>query len=312
MTLSELKTIVTAKVGLTDTNSLSMCATFLKARHRKLYDHSLWRDSLVMASGSISAGVGDVTLPDSIQQVLAVRVGEYTFLEPSTATQLLQLDPNIFDRTGTAVTYRELEPAATNASPAGKVALVSDAGGDNAVVTIRGIQETTGSTVRETVTLNGTSQVLSTYDYETVHVISKPTTTGTVTVKNEGGTVLNTLWPEETSRPLVRIRLHETPRAATTYLAAGKRRFIQMVNDSDSPMLDTMEEVLMDFAQGDMLEYSRQYAKAQAKFGEAVAGLQTLMMNELQQNAHMIRIIPTEHYRDESSHFGADSSFLIS
>lgn len=308
MTLSEMKTIVCAKVAKTDTNALSLCSTFLKARHRKLYDHALWRDSIVMASGSVTAGTSEVILTDAIQQLLALKVGDYSFLEPTTATQLLQLDPNIFDRTGTTVTYREMTPVATTASPAGKLAFVSTSGSDNSTLTVRG--DYNGTMVRETVTLNGTSQVLTTNDWTTVETVSKLETVGTITIKNESGTTLGTLWPEETSRPLVRIKLHETPSAATTYLAAGKRRFVQMVNDSDSPMLDVLEEVLMDFAHGDMLEYMRQYAKAQSKFGEALAGLQKLTDNELQQNAHMIRIVPTP-YLDEGLSYGPTSSTFL-
>jgi hypothetical protein len=74
----------------------------------------------------------------------------------------------------------------------------------------------------------------------------------------------------------------------------GKRRFRQMRLDSDAPMIRGLDNALIAFAIGDMLERSRQYAKAAAKQQEGTELLKVAVDTETNQSAYESRVIPVQ------------------
>jgi hypothetical protein len=70
-----------------------------------------------------------------------------------------------------------------------------------------------------------------------------------------------------------RIKPIATPKNAGTLYALGKLKFVEM-GDSDSPVINGAENALLAYSEGDMLERSMQYQKAQVKFTEAANLLQ--------------------------------------
>tara|TARA_R110000751_G_scaffold238309_2_gene339167 strand:+ start:158 stop:883 length:726 start_codon:yes stop_codon:yes gene_type:complete len=81
------------------------------------------------------------------------------------------------------------------------------------------------------------------------------------------------------------------PDAAGTLFVLGKLKWVTL-GDDDSPILNGIDNALLAFAEGDMLERSHQYQKAQLKFTEAAAHVQIMRDLENGQKQNISRIIP--------------------
>lgn len=100
-----------------------------------------------------------------------------------------------------------------------------------------------------------------------------------------------------------RIKLVPTPNTNGTLFILGKkqsqmRQFGEataITNDSDFE-LRGIENALMAYTEGDLLEYSRQYGKAQAKFQEGAAQVSIMKDMERGQQQQISRIIPDSLY----------------
>ena len=100
-----------------------------------------------------------------------------------------------------------------------------------------------------------------------------------------------------------RIKLVPTPDQDGTLFILGKkqsqmRQFgedVAISNDSNFE-LRGVENALMAYTEGDLLEYSRQYAKAQAKFQEGAAQVSIMKDMERGQQQQISRIIPDSLY----------------
>lgn len=96
-----------------------------------------------------------------------------------------------------------------------------------------------------------------------------------------------------------RIKLVPTPDQDGTLFILGKRQS-QVRQFGETAVLESdptfeirgIENALMAFTEGDLLEYSRQYGKAQAKFAEAAAHVSTMKDMERGQQQQISRIIP--------------------
>jgi hypothetical protein len=99
------------------------------------------------------------------------------------------------------------------------------------------------------------------------------------------------------------IKLVPTPNQDGTLFVLGKRQSPirqfgenTTINNDQAFEIRGIENALMAFTEGDLLEYSRQYGKAQAKFGEAAAHVGTMKDMERGQQQQISRIIPDSLY----------------
>jgi len=96
-----------------------------------------------------------------------------------------------------------------------------------------------------------------------------------------------------------RIRLVEIPTAEVAIRVLGKRYAPSFTADNDEPGISGMENCLIAFALGDMLERDESYTEASAKFEEAMELLKQLKKIEVAQQAHNCRVIPESGYGDD-------------
>lgn len=94
----------------------------------------------------------------------------------------------------------------------------------------------------------------------------------------------------------LRLRLVGIPNDGTVLRVLGKAKAPSFSEDSDEPVIQGIENCLLAFAQGDMLERERQYGKAQLCYQEGVALLDRLKAIEVVQAAHNKRIVPDDGY----------------
>ena len=99
------------------------------------------------------------------------------------------------------------------------------------------------------------------------------------------------------------IKLVPTPDQDGTLFVLGKRQspirqYGETVAISNNQAFEIrgIENALMAFTEGDLLEYSRQYGKAQAKFSEGTAHVGTMKDLERGQQQQISRIIPDSLY----------------
>lgn len=90
-----------------------------------------------------------------------------------------------------------------------------------------------------------------------------------------------------------RLRPVPTPLTAGTLYTLGKLKWVTL-GDSDTPCLRGIDNALLAFAEGDMLERGRQYAKAQAKYQEAAAQVSLMRDIEKGQQQSIATITPME------------------
>lgn len=99
---------------------------------------------------------------------------------------------------------------------------------------------------------------------------------------------------DKTAAKRQRIRLVEKPSGSVTLRILAKRKPTAFDDDNDEPGITGIENCLIAFATGDMLQRERQYSKAQILFQEGVELLNQLKRVEVVQQAHHTRIIPED------------------
>jgi len=88
-----------------------------------------------------------------------------------------------------------------------------------------------------------------------------------------------------------RLKPVPVPKSAGNVFVLGKLNWVALT-DTDTPALNGIDNALLAFSEGDMLERSRQYGKAQIKFQEAASQVQIMKDLEKGQRQSISRIIP--------------------
>lgn len=110
-------------------------------------------------------------------------------------------------------------------------------------------------------------------------------------VANRRATPTNFINLPKNGAGYARVKMNPTPDVAGTLYVFAKLKWVTL-GDSDSPALRGIDNALLAFAEGDMLERARQYAKAQAKYAEAAANVQIMREIEKGQQQSNSVIIP--------------------
>lgn len=137
-----------------------------------------------------------------------------------------------------------------------------------------------------------------------IEALFKPATTGliTATLNDASGLALAqaTLAAVKTRSPAFqRIRLFNIPTANVSLKVLAKSRFEALDFDFQEPAINGVENCLLAFGQGDMLQRERQYGKAQQLYQEASLLLEQLKREETVQQAFNQRIMPAGGYGDD-------------
>lgn len=211
MTISDLTTHITNKLGKTDAVAVARCKEFLKHRFRMVWERYAWADTKRLRTVTVAAGTQTVTLGapnDDVAYVMGARWGNERMLEAASLENALMLN--------------------------------------GAMLTEQGW---TGAFAREAQNASGHAQI---------RLLKKP----------------------DRQEDLLMIVKLKAP----------------TLSDNQEPnlFLANSEQAVQAFAEADMLEYMRQYGKAQAKIGEASSLLASLVDQETAQAGIQVRIIPAD------------------
>ena len=300
MNLSELAQFVCSKVRQTDAVSTALCKGYLGARFQMIWDSELWRDSLVMVtttldptqpslnSGLDAAGVW--LLPRIANKVVAIRDHDRAYISRN-AEEYFRMDLDEFGATGTAIHFHILPSCvAAFGSPTPVWITGTNPNDAQSLLHVRGVNAG-GDMLEMDCNLGQNTNLGNILEITTA---TKKATQGfaifTDQLKTRGYLTMD---PAQTAAPqLCRVQIVEIPTRPVNLRALVKRTMPPFVNDEDVPQLRNIENVLIAFAQADMLQQTRQYAKAQLLQQEGTALLMDIKREEVYQQAATPRVIP--------------------
>ena len=94
------------------------------------------------------------------------------------------------------------------------------------------------------------------------------------------------------------IRLQAPPLVGDSLYVVGKKKCPQLVNPTDTPLISGVDTALCAFVMNDLLQWLRQYGKAQIHLQEATTALQLMEDIEIKQTQSIHRFIPIEQVLD--------------
>jgi hypothetical protein len=290
MTVDEASQLICDELGKTDSDTIAICKRIYRRNYSWLWDAYVWKDTLQVYS--ISTSSQTIILPNHLERAVAVSIGSNAAL-PIGLDRIINVNPSNFATLGTPTRFYELEPVAVNVLPTSSTILKisSSSAADVAFdVLIRGFIN--GVEQKETITLNGTNVVSGVSSWDTPTVIAKDVTTGTVTVTDSIGTVLQTLWPEERTRQQSRIMLWQSPNASVDVLILCKKKLREMTDDNDTPTIRNCDNALIALTKMRMLKRAKQYGKAGVEKQEAVESLSIMRDLEKNQSSDVVQLEP--------------------
>lgn len=290
-TISDIVDRVCEKLGKTDANTKAQAKKFLQTRYRYIYQKHLWRDALL--TYQISTANREIVFPAKVERVLACYQENYPLLNTDVLTELM-VAPEDAENSGTAARWAGIRVSGVAAmSQDEKLTLVADAA-DTTTVTILG-EDSSGNQIKEVVTLTGTTPVdtTTTWEQDRILSISRDADTTTVTITGKTSTdALQTLRPGVHRISHQVVQLFQKPDTAKTFTFICKRAWMELDDDSDTPLLQGVDMALEAFTHGDMLEWLKQYGKADRKFMEGQSLLKQAADEETWQRGGSIVITP--------------------
>jgi len=100
MTRTEIIAYCTAKLGQTDSATLTIAGTFFDQRHAMIWNEELWRQTRYQESIAVAAATQDVTMGANCEFVTACRWAGAYELMPISDAAALSLDPAGYDASG--------------------------------------------------------------------------------------------------------------------------------------------------------------------------------------------------------------------
>lgn len=315
MTLLEMAQFVADKVRRNDAASQARCKLYLRRRYEMIWNEGLWRSSVYRHDFTIQpASVAELpfanqwcnaagiqNLPPSVDRVLALRRQD-AGVRVEMAESLYRCGVDEFEQEGVPMKFLVLAPAAVGLerftpaqieSPGVGVALEADAADATKEIRIKCI-DTDGAEQEETVTISGTDPNVMTNRPLVILSATKAEWEADVRfVFGDNADLLFTLGAGATAaRRFPRIQLLPKPTADTAFKVLVKKKPTVLSDDRDEPELTGLENCLMSFAQADMLQHSRHYAKAAEVQKEALGLLEQFKRMELIQMASRQQVVP--------------------
>ncbi|MEO0796892.1 MAG: hypothetical protein AAFX93_17155 [Verrucomicrobiota bacterium] len=119
-------------------------------------------------------------------------------------------------------------------------------------------------------------------------------------LKRVGTPILFSPMPRNTDTNKAVIRLSEFPSQTKTLTVLGKRLAPELGDTEEPPPLPGLDEALLAYVEGDMLERLNQRQDAQVKYQEANSHLVSMHEQETQQSGVRPRLIPGDSMGDPS------------
>ena len=314
MTLLEMAEYVSDKVRQSDAAAQERCKKFLRRRHEMIWNEALWRASVwrhdftwelapsfssqpPFANYWSFAG-GVVGLPPTVDRVLALR-REDAGVAVTQMEELFRCGVDEFAQEGTPVKFAVLPAAVvdfqrlTDSDIQSESITFTGAAADAEATLRMKFMDIDGEEREAGITLDATGAGAHGEPYARVILsITKEVTTADILMEFDTDDIVTLAAADTAAKRYPRIRLLPTPTADTAFKCLVKKKATPMTADADEVELQGVENALMAFAQADMLQHARQYAKAMEVSKEALGLLEQFKRMEVVQQATRQRIVP--------------------
>lgn len=299
MNLAALADNICGKIGKTDDESVAKCKDYLRQRHEMIYDTTLWKDSLGVFDVEVEAEATVAVLPfESARPIACWDADSGIPVDITSLATIAMVNPAGLTAIGSLMQFVEVDSVGvpwqldSDGENIAASCLPSAAGDIGVEVGLAGIVATADNRqISLTVALTASPQMFAA-SLRSVQRITKPITDDLVAITRLSDSSAFYLPAACTEASFARLQLVQPPGEAVSLKVLAKKKLRQMVLDTDGPMIRGIDNALLAFAMGDMLERSRQYAKAQVKTNEGTGLLTVARDLEIQQSAHQCCIVP--------------------
>src|SRR5438034_4816450 len=110
MTLGQMASFITSKVGQFDATSVALCKRFIAARYAMVFDSYFWGDSQITARVVLDTIPTSSTfpVPDGMDRIVTMRLEPGGFLDPVSESFLIESDTAALTEIGTPIYYSEV------------------------------------------------------------------------------------------------------------------------------------------------------------------------------------------------------------
>lgn len=216
-----------------------------------IYNVFPW-DNIKIFNLEVTNTDGTVVLPQFVEYVRAVRIDNQP-LVPVDEIRVSNWAPSTFDDTGDVVNFSYLSRSPVAAQPvaASLITIISTSAADTSALGKVRIEGTVGGVDdEEELALNGTSLVTGAKSFTNIREITKPKTTGRITIADTVPTTLGTIAPWDQQGHNKRIELLPNPDETVTVSLMCTRKFQNLVSDDDSIVIPEAESGILDMLIG--------------------------------------------------------------
>jgi hypothetical protein len=256
--------------------------------YQELWRNYMWSEvTIIDKAVSVAAGVGQLILPKEVDIIYAITNLEsdillranssYVFQANYIANRLTAAEPINIVKAG--YTPLLVQPTADSV-----LSFVSSSASDTSqTITIKGLNSDSIE-VYETITLTGTSEVLTTNTWllnGITEIVKSARTTGTITIKQgSGGTTLDNIAPSDYLNRYDIIRLDSLTDSIKTYYVSGMKRFKELIYDNDIPEFDCCDG-LIHYAVAEIHESRGRYQQAAEEKKQAYSYISALVKQKM-------------------------------
>ena len=290
-------------VGIGDRDNLTtavrnLILDYLNIEYEQAYNIRDW-DDIKIINFSATTTNGVVTLPHHVDSIRAVRIGNSAYV-PHSELEVWAYNPAGFDTAGTVYGYMKLpsKPLLTDATAAGILQFKSsdntdDVAGSTLTVRIEG--EVSGLPTSEEANLNGSTLVptSTSFDAGSIVSITKPLTTGRITIyAADGTTELGSAGPDDQRFSYKRIQLANIVDTSTTVHFIALRKFERLVSDNDSVIIPAAEAAIIKNTRAELLDYLEKHTAGGIERAKGTDSLRLAIHKEDNMDESGKRVLP--------------------
>ena len=298
--LSDIVSNVQNEVLDTSTSIASIIKNYINRRYFQSLRAINWENINTNYTFNTISGTQSYVLPDDFGKPFIVRdATNNNEISELDYQALISQNISVISSSGLPTQYSIIEDRVQNQpSSSSTLSIVSDSPSDTTqTVLVRGISASLE--VYESVSLNGTSAVITTNSYTRIISISKSAvTSGKVTATSNSGAVTVIAIPPVITTPFFKkITFNYIPSSVVTISIPYYIKPSPLVDDNDYPIIDISDGIELG-AIADTWRYKRQFAKASVFEGQFAQFLNDYIWDKENKPNQIQQFIPATFNRD--------------
>lgn len=286
--LAAVKTGLAPNLNAIDTDIYAFALLALNRIYEDVWTIYPFRDEkMAGVSVSVTAGTANLILPIEVESIRSLRRTTETLYVTSGIT-ISEFAPDLFSQTGTPSMFMNLSdsPLAVVWPTTGSAAsIVSTSTADVTPLAVRIHGKVGGFEVFENIVLTGTTPAAGSSVFTEIISVSKPLTTGYISVKISTVEYAR-LNPWDYRSAYRRIKLVPSPTASETLYIEAVRKFPRITSDNDTILIARAEGAIIDHLCAELYEYDEKVELAALERQKGGERLKMAINREEQRDAN--------------------------